>query len=610
MTTHLKHLSIFSHQALRRGLVMMAAAMLAWLGMTAQVRADGADQLTNAGQIWYNPTTGIVENIVTPFGGNTALPIEPVWLYKIGTGGYYQGFTPSQNGLTLNIWEVGYVPNMIVVRCPRRQGCSGMLESNNNTITAPSCPTITISPYSLPNALQNVYYGVVTLTASGGTSPYQWSIQSGALPAGITWVQVGNTAEISGVPSTPGTYSVTFKATDATGVCNGTQAYTINVVNTNISIGDRIWNDLDKDGVQDAGEPGLAGRTVSLLNSAGTAVFQSTITDSSGYYQMDYITGGSYRVGIDVDTTMILSPANVGADTSDSDFTTTIGTRWVTDVIAISASTSDLDGGLYFGEDYGDLPAPYPTTGSLGASHTRHLGLRLGANYDFETAGQPNATATGDDVAGTPDDEDGVTTFPSFTAGATSTVSVSVLNSTGVARRLYSFFDWNADGDFVDAGEAIASVVVNNSASQQTISVSVPVPAGTTSGQKGVRLRLSDQATLLATGASTIGEVEDYFVTVACPAVTVSGPGSFPNGLVGTAYPAQTFTASGGTAPYTWTMSPAIPGMTISSAGVLSGTPTASGTYNVTITATDVNNCSGNQHRHQCLPFCHRTPSG
>ena len=266
-----------------------------------------------------------------------------------------------------------------------------------------------------------------------------------------------------------------------------------------------------------------------------------------------------------------------------------------------------------FGQDFGDLPAPYPTTGTLGASHTRHLGLRLGANYDFETAGQPNATATGDDVAGTPDDEDGVTTFPAFTAGATSTVSVSVLNSTGVAQRLYSFFDWNADGDFVDAGEAITSVLVNHLNLQQTINVSVPVPAGTTSGQKGVRFRLSDQAVLTATGASTNGEVEDYLVTVACPAVTLSGPGTFPNGLVGTAYPAQTFTASGGTAPYMWSMSPSIPGMSISSAGVLAGTPTAGGAYNVTITATGANNCSGTRahhHHHQRLPVCHHSLGG
>ena len=389
MTFHSQHLSTFLLQALRRGVVILAAAILTWLGMTAQVRADGSNQLVSGGQVWYNQSTGIVEDIVTPFGGNTSLPIEPVWLYKIGASGYYQGFSPAQNGLTLNIWQVGYIPNMIVVRCSRRQGCSGMLESNNVTITPPACPTILISPTSLPNALQNVYYSPFVIEASGGTTPYVWSMSIGSLPPGLSWAQVGNEVEVSGVPTIAGTYSFTFKVTDATGVCFATNNYTFVVVNTNISIGDRIWNDLDKDGIQDAGEPGLSGRTVYLLNNAGSAVFQSTTTDSSGYYQMDYITGGSYRIGMDVDSAVILSPANVGLDTNDNDFTATIGSRWVTDVININASTADIDGGIYFGQDFGDLPAPYPTTGTLGASHTRHLGLRLGANYDFETAGQP-----------------------------------------------------------------------------------------------------------------------------------------------------------------------------------------------------------------------------
>jgi hypothetical protein len=60
----------------------------------------------------------------------------------------------------------------------------------------------------------------------------------------------------------------------------------------------------------------------------------------------------------------------------------------------------------------------------------------------------------------------------------------------------------------------------------------------------------------------------------ACPVITISPP-TLPTGFVGLAYN-QTLTASGGTAPYVFTVTagtlPA--GMTVSSAGVLSGTPT------------------------------------
>jgi len=48
-----------------------------------------------------------------------------------------------------------------------------------------------------------------------------------------------------------------------------------------------------------------------------------------------------------------------------------------------------------------------------------------------------------------------------------------------------------------------------------------------------------------------------------------------------------TLAASGGKAPYTWTATGLPDGITVSSAGVVSGTPTQAGTYTVTATATD-----------------------
>jgi Zn-dependent metalloprotease len=47
-----------------------------------------------------------------------------------------------------------------------------------------------------------------------------------------------------------------------------------------------------------------------------------------------------------------------------------------------------------------------------------------------------------------------------------------------------------------------------------------------------------------------------------------------------------TLSASGGTAPYTWTGSGLPPGVSVSSSGTVSGTPTTAGTYNATVTAT------------------------
>ncbi|QNH19263.1 Calx-beta domain protein [Xanthomonas sp. GW] len=82
-----------------------------------------------------------------------------------------------------------------------------------------------------------------------------------------------------------------------------------------------------------------------------------------------------------------------------------------------------------------------------------------------------------------------------------------------------------------------------------------------------------------ATGTGTITN-DDAVVTV--------GPASLPSATAGTAYN-QTLTASGGTAPYTFAVSAGtLPtGLTLSAAGVLSGTPTASGSFNFMATATD-----------------------
>jgi large repetitive protein len=82
---------------------------------------------------------------------------------------------------------------------------------------------------------------------------------------------------------------------------------------------------------------------------------------------------------------------------------------------------------------------------------------------------------------------------------------------------------------------------------------------------------------------------------VTCTTITLN-PATLQNGQLNQPY-GQTLTASGGTAPYTFTVSAgALPSnVTLSSSGLLAGTPTGSGIFNFTVKATDTNGCMGTQ---------------
>src|SRR5690606_10469748 len=68
-----------------------------------------------------------------------------------------------------------------------------------------------------------------------------------------------------------------------------------------------------------------------------------------------------------------------------------------------------------------------------------------------------------------------------------------------------------------------------------------------------------------------------------------------PGATVGTAY-IQTVSASGGTAPYTFSTTGSVPpGLSISSSGMLSGTPTIAGDFIFTVVATDAQSFTGSR---------------
>ena len=98
---------------------------------------------------------------------------------------------------------------------------------------------------------------------------------------------------------------------------------------------------------------------------------------------------------------------------------------------------------------------------------------------------------------------------------------------------------------------------------------------------------------VLEAAAAALPVVPSSPFDISCPVLTLL-PGSLPNGLQDSDY-SQAITASGGAAPYGFTVTAgSLPaGMLLGPGGSLGGTPTASGSFNFTMTATDAFGCTG-----------------
>ncbi len=174
------------------------------------------------------------------------------------------------------------------------------------------------------------------------------NVASGTITNGGVWTQVCGSYT---VPA--GVTSMEISIQDPTAGAGGPSHFIalddICFSSTSIpgSIGDRVWNDTDGDGIQDAGEVGVAGVTVVLLNAAGQPI-ATTTTDAFGNYKFSNLLAGDYSVRITPPANYSLSAKTQGTDTNlDSDFdpiTYTTGTV----TLANGQNRTDIDAGLKF----------------------------------------------------------------------------------------------------------------------------------------------------------------------------------------------------------------------------------------------------------------------
>ncbi|QEG24328.1 SdrD B-like domain-containing protein [Mariniblastus fucicola] len=293
------------------------------------------------------------------------------------------------------------------------------------------------------------------------------------------------------------------------------------------SLGDYVWVDNGdggggaKDGIQNGTESGVGGVLVTLLDASENPVTDAdgnsvtTTTAADGSYRFVGLPAGDYKVHFG-QPGIVLTDADQGGDDaldSDADFTT--GITGQTYTISANTTETSVDAGI-LEVDFGDLPDGYGTTGGVdGARHAIETGVYLGSGVDNEIDGQPNASATGDDLDDT-DDEDGVLFVTPLVPGRPATIEVSP----NVDGYLNAWIDFDSDGtldevlvthvDGVLLGTPVNIDDLNLTAGSHDLTFDVPATA---TGTMAARFRFSQDAMgslRSTTGLWRNGEVEDY----------------------------------------------------------------------------------------------------
>ena len=491
-------------------------------------------------------------------GGVIGTAYQQTLLASGGTGGYSWTVTNGTLPAGLTLSAAGAIAGTPSSSAGTANFTVQVTDSSSAKATATLSiavtAALTIGTSSLPAAVVGTAYQQ-TLTASGGTGGYTWSVTSGAVPAGLTLNAAG---AISGTPSSAGTAAFIVQVADSSSAKT--------TANLSIVVG-----------------PALAIGTSSLSAGVVGVAYQQTLSASGGTGGYSWtVTSGAVPGGL----TLNASGAISGTPSSAGTATFTVQ---VTDSSSAKA-TANLSIVVGAGLTVGTASLPPGVVGVAYQQTLAAIGGTGGYTWTVTTGAVPAGLALS--AAGT------VSGTPSSVGTGTFTVQVTDSSSAKATANLSIVV-----GAALSIGTTSLPAGIVGTAYQQTLTAgggtggytwsvtTGAVPAGLTLSAAGI---VSGTPSSAGTATFTVQVTDSSSAKAAANLSIVVGAGltigtaSLPPGIVGTAYQ-QTLTASGGTGGYSWTVaSGALPaGLTLSAAGVIGGTPSSTGTAGFTVQVTD-----------------------